>query len=232
MGRFSTMGALLALGALASGCGTLNGAQPLSEGEHMMGVTFGGPVLMALGPPIPVPNLVLEGRSGMSRIGGHPFDVNYGLNLTAGAFGVMGIHGGSSLGLSAGEGWIPSIAVTERLFINHNYFDITKESETRDISFVNQLDVTFGWALGDHLLYAGLTDYVDFGNPTLLLGPFLGAEIRPWDRDFLFQLEVRHMGATFEPEMADVDFLTTGTGVIAFTFSVGWTLGDEKEESK
>ena len=38
-----------------SGCGTMSAAYPLDEGEHRMGVTFGGPFTTTLGPPIPVP---------------------------------------------------------------------------------------------------------------------------------------------------------------------------------
>jgi len=232
MGRLKITLVMLAVCGFATGCGTLNGAQPLAEDEHLVGVTFGGPVLMALGPPIPVPNLVIEARSGLPSLSGMPFDVNYGLNVTAAAFGVMGVHGGASLGVRPGQGWMPSIAVTERLFINHNYFDTTKEAETRGHSLVNQIDVTFGWRLGRHLLYAGLADYLDLGHPTLLLGPFVGTEVRPGSGDFLLQFELRHMGATFDPEIADVEFLSTGTGVIAFTFSLGWTLGAEEEEGK
>ena len=187
---------------------------------------------MALGPPIPVPNLVVEGRSGLRAVVAMPLDVNYGLNVTAAAFGVMGVHGGGSLGLLAGQGWQPSIALTERLFLNHNYFDVTKDAETRGLSLINQSDLTFGWRLGDHLLYAGVSNYLDFGNPNLLLGPFAGTELHLGDGGFLLQLEVRQMGATFEPEIADVDFLTTGSGVVAFTFSLGWTLGTAEETEK
>lgn len=226
--RNGTMGAALcAVCVVAAGCGTLNGARPLDDGQHVVGATFGGPVLMALGPPIPVPNLVVEGRSGLPRLWDLPLDVNYGLNLTAAAFGVMGVHGGVSMLVIDGDGWTPSLAVTERLYLNHNYFDLTKEAEARDFSLVEQGDVTLGWRLGNHLLYSGLGLYFDFGAPSLLLGPFLGTEIRPGGASFHMQVEVRHMGATFDPEISDVEFLSPGTGVISFTFSVGWTLGEK-----
>ena len=46
-------------------CGTLSASHPLEPGDHQLGVTFGGPFTTSLGPPIPVPNLIAEGRTGL-----------------------------------------------------------------------------------------------------------------------------------------------------------------------
>ena len=83
---------LLTIPFLMSACGALNTARPLDKGEHRVGVTGGGAVLKALGPPIPLPNLVIEGQSGLSPVQGRPLDVNYGINTTALAFGTVGLH--------------------------------------------------------------------------------------------------------------------------------------------
>ena len=72
------------------GCGTMNAARPLDPGQHVVGVTFGGPFTTSLGPPIPVPNLIVEGRTGLEPIGSMPVDVNYGVNGLAAAFGLIG----------------------------------------------------------------------------------------------------------------------------------------------
>ena len=53
---------------LAMGCGTMNGARPLDKDHHAVGVTFGGPMVFAFGTNIPLPNLVIEGRSGLSPL--------------------------------------------------------------------------------------------------------------------------------------------------------------------
>ena len=54
----------------------------MEPGQHRAGVTFGGPFTTTLGPPIPIPNLIVEGRSGLEPVAGRPLDVNYGLNAT------------------------------------------------------------------------------------------------------------------------------------------------------
>ena len=78
-----------------SGCSTLNTAKPLSPGEHEVAFTLGGPLTQVGGNYIPLPNSVIEGRSGLVNVGERPLDLNYGLYLTPIAFGQMGTHIGS-----------------------------------------------------------------------------------------------------------------------------------------
>ena len=165
-----------------SGCGTFNAARPMEQGEHQVGVTFGGPFTTTLGPPIPVPNIIVEGRSGVQPVAGKPVDLNYGLNTTAIAFGLMGLHGGASIHLVEGHGWRPNVSVTERLHLYHNYFDRTKPMETRMFWGLNEFDVTASWALGPHMVYIGGSDVIDLADPELLIGPFLGFDFKPEDR--------------------------------------------------
>ena len=63
--------------ALLSGCATLSSARPLAPGEHEVGVTIGGPVLLFGGAPVPLPNTVVQGRSGVAELGGRPLDIFY-----------------------------------------------------------------------------------------------------------------------------------------------------------
>ena len=52
-------------------CGALHTARPLDQGEHRAGITMGGAVLTQMGPPIPLPNIVVEGQSGIKPIREH-----------------------------------------------------------------------------------------------------------------------------------------------------------------
>ena len=224
---------ILLLGAFAllftSGCGTMSAAYPLDEGEHRMGVTFGGPFTTTLGPPIPVPNLIVERRSGLAPLKEMPLDVNYGLNLTAIAFGQVGIHTGASLHLLKGQGWVPSVSVTERLHFYSNHFDTNKPAETRLPWGLNEADLTLSWALGNHFVYGGASNVVDLADPELLLSPFAGVVFHPKGKNLGIQLETRVHGANFSPEVWDVSWLSLGGepgyGLIAITAGLSWALG-------
>ena len=159
------------------GCGALNTARPLDQGKHRAGLTFGGPVLMALGPPIPVPNLIVEGQSGLNPIGTLSAQADYGLNLTAMAFGVVGIHGGGTIGLMEQQRFIPAVSLSDRLHFTINYPDTTKKLETRQAFGLNELELTASWALGNHLIYTGLSNHLDLNDPELTLGYFVGAQL-------------------------------------------------------
>ena len=224
---------ILALaGVTLSACGTMNAARPLPEGKHQVGSNFGGPFTTTLGPPVPIPNLMGEGRSGLAPVGGMPIDVNYGINLTPLAFGTLGLHGGGSIHLLEQSGAVPAISVTERLHVYNNYLDWTKPSQSRAIWAANELDLPLSWTMGKHhLIYGGVTAHLDLAAPALLLGPFLGTELRPGGKDFAWQLETRWVGANFSPEVYDVSWLNTGEpghGLFTFTIGAAWTLGGEE----
>ena len=89
MSRHVRLAALLTLCAsltASTGCMTMSGARPLYPGQHQAGVTVGGP-MVELGSPLPLPNAVIEGRSGLTYLNKRPLDLNYGLNATAIALG-------------------------------------------------------------------------------------------------------------------------------------------------
>ena len=217
-----------------SGCGTMHAARPMDPGEHRVGFTFGGPFTTTLGPPIPVPNLIVEGRSGLQPVAGKPLDVNYGINATGIAFGQLGLHGGASIHLLEGSGWRPNLSVTERLHVYNNYLDRTKPLETRMFWGLNEFDITASWALGPHMVYIGGSDVVDLADPELLIGPFLGVDLQPQNRRVGFQLETRLLGANFSPDIWDVTWLSIGEepghGLISITASASWALGKETEQ--
>ena len=227
MFRTIVMSVSLAL-ALLSGCGTMNAARPLEPGEHRLGFNFGGPFTTSLGPPIPIPNLVVEARSGLKPLGPLPVDLNYGLNMTTFAFGVTGFHTGASLHLLEQNGGWPALSVTERVHVYNNEFATSRPAETRTWWGLNEFDITASWLAGHHILYTGMSDAIDFGDPELLISPFFGAELRPKGGRFAWQLESRWLGANFSPEVYDVSWLNTGDpghGLFTFTVGASWRLG-------
>lgn len=223
-----TMKYILAASIVFTGCGTLNSAIPLDKGEHALGLSFGGPLITALGPPIPTPSLVVEGVSGVEPLWGRPSDLNYGINMTALAFGTLGLHTGGSLLVLKGEGARPNLSVSDRFYLYTNWLDRTKPKYARDFFALDQVDLTASWAVKRHLLYGGLSSYIDIGDPELSLAPFVGTELRGKNR-FFFQWELRHMAANRKPDIVDVTFASPGGyGAISTTLSVGWMLKGER----
>ena len=197
----------------------MNSARPLEPGEHAAGLTVGGP-LLDMGYPLPLPSAVVEGRSGVAHVADRPLDVNYGLNLTAIAFGQMGAH--------VGAGWLlldpdrgPALSLANRVYVYSNHFDTTKDD--RALLVLDQVELTASKQLGPHLLYGGAAEYIDVRDPRLLLSPFVGAELR---RDRLgVQLEVRWL-AVNQPRVSDaIPWMPDGRGAIQPTLGFSYRLG-------
>ena len=55
----------LLIATLLTGCGTMNAARPLPADKKQVGVNFGGPFTTSLGPPVPIPNLVVDCAKGV-----------------------------------------------------------------------------------------------------------------------------------------------------------------------
>ncbi|MCB9765441.1 MAG: hypothetical protein H6739_37045 [Alphaproteobacteria bacterium] len=216
------MRALLPLLTLAA-CGTMNGARPLTQGQHAVGLTVGGP-MVNLGAPIPLPNAVLEGRSGLPALAGRPTDLNYGLNLTAAAFGVVGGHVGASHLLLDQRGARPALSATDRLYVYDNHLDRSDAAESRALWAMDQLELTASWAPKGQLLYLGAAEYLDFRNPRLTLTPFAGAALdfgRPGG--FGLQVESRYFAANAAPVNTAVPWISLGRGAVGLTLGASWT---------
>jgi hypothetical protein len=209
---------------LSTGCGALNTARPLEQNQHRAGATFGGALLTQLGPPIPVPNLVIEGQSGLAPLANRPFDINYGLNLTALAFGTLGMHLGASQLLLSAEGLRPSLSITERVHAYSNFMDSSKTLESRALFLLNQADLTAAWDIGRQLGYLGLSNSIDWVDPELTLSPFIGVELRSKGAYFT-QVEARYLAANRQPDVVDVSFLGGKRGALSTTISMGWSFG-------
>ena len=209
------------------GCGSLNNARPLEKGQHNVGATLGGLVLTQLGPPMPLPFLVLEGQSGLSPIQNRAVDINYGINATALAFGTVGVHFGASHLLLEQNNYFPALSLMQRLHFYNNYFDTTKSKELRSSFFLNQIDLTASWQKQQHLGYIGVANYVDFVDPELNITPFIGWEYQTNNRLFT-QLELRYLAANRSQDIDDIAFLGGTTGGLSTTFSIGWKIGSDQ----
>ena len=209
------------LSMLTLGCGSLHSARPLSKGETQVGITGGGAVLTQLGPPIPLPNVIVEGKTGMSTSTDHPWDISYGLNATALAFGTVGLQGGGSYLLRSQNHYIPSVSILERMHWYSNYLDTTKDPSVRGSFWLNQIDLTMAWDIKRHVGYVGIANYIDFADPELTLAPFAGLEWKSKSKLSL-QLETRYLAINRKPDIVDVSFLTFGYGALSVTGSVAW----------
>ena len=221
-------GILSVIGVLALGCGTMNGARPLDKGSHAVGVTFGGPMVSAFGSNIPLPNLIIEGRSGLEPFQNRATDVNYGLNATGVAFGMLDVHAGVSHLLLSQKDKRPALSITERLHLVSNHLDTTKPAETHAFYAMNQVDLTLSGEFKKQLFYGGGSVYWNFVNaPSPAY--FLGTQLRPTGGAFSIQVEARHMAVGFVPEVQDINWVSPGgTGVLSITAGVGFDFGGLK----
>ncbi len=213
--------------ALLTGCGTLNSARPLSPGEHAVGATFGGAMVDFAGAYIPLPHLVVEGRSGLTTLAERPVDLNYGLNVTALPFGVVGLHGGASWLAMEQRGGVPAVSLTSRLYLYDNHLDRREDADPRALWAMEELEVTASWQPGKVLLYAGAAEHLDLFNPDLLLSPFLGVEL-PAGRRGRVQVEVSHFAINRSKTLNTVNWLTWGPGAIGLSVGYQRRLGEEE----
>ncbi|MCB9742163.1 MAG: hypothetical protein H6741_18355 [Alphaproteobacteria bacterium] len=215
----------LLLLALA-GCAGMNSARPLEQGEHAVGLTFGGPMLEFAGAPIPMPNAILQGRHGLAPLAGRPTDLHYGLNLTAAAFGVAHVHVGAAHLLLPQRGGVPALSVADRVHFATNILDPRKDLELRGAWALNELELTASWAPRGQLVYVGLNDALDFAAPELLLTPFLGAAFDPGDPGGLgVQLEGRWYAASTLPRADVTHWVGPGRGAIGATLGLSYRFG-------
>lgn len=208
---------------LLTACGVMNGARPQAPGTHAVGLTVGGPMLAAAGLVLPLPNATLEGRSGLPRLLDREVDLNYGVNLTAIAFGQAGVHVGASWLLLDQQGWRPALSVSDRVYFYTNVLDRTKA--TREWWAATQIELTASYALGSHLLYFGAAEALDFRNPGLLLSPFVGLQAATKSDRVRFQLEGRWHAVNALPEAYNIDWISPGRGAIGVNAGVAVTLG-------
>ena len=217
----------LCCGLTLGGCSTLNTAKPLSPGQHEVAATLGGPLTLVFGNYIPLPNSVVEGRSGLINIADRPLDLNYGLYLTPIAFGQMGVHLGSSYLLWDQAERLPALSISNRVYFFHNYFDTAKPIYGRGMVLAHQIEATLSYEIGAFLTYGGLANYADLSDLDLMLTPFLGAELPTGLEGFKLQLEARYYAANRSRLIESVKFYNfdSGNGGFGINFGFIWEIG-------
>ena len=218
----------LLLCGLSLHCGTINSARPLASGEHQIAVTAGGPSMSLSGSPLLIPNLTLEGRSGITEVLNKPLDLNYGLHLTALAFGDAGIHTGASWLAHKQEGPLPAISVGLRQYLFSNHIDTRLKSGKGALWFPTQVDLTSSYTHWGHLFYGGVTQYTDWLFPNLLLTPFVGVQLDSQDQGWSFSTELRLYAINQKIQTTNVNWIGIGdhgsVGVL-FGFAYHFTKG-------
>jgi len=216
---------------LGTACGTMNSARPLDKGQHAVGVTLGGPMVEFGGSYIPLPNAVLEGRSGMAPLGDRNWDINYGLNLTALAFDQVGLHVGGSYQALKQNGNIPAISFTNRLFLYSNHISANTIDDGKGLWLNDELSLTFSWKLGRQMVYTGFSQYFDLSQPSLTLSPFVGAEFfnTGLNNGFALQFELRNYAVGRNPSITSAKWNTPfGSGGFGGNLGVVYRFGGSK----
>jgi hypothetical protein len=218
---------MTAVAVLATGCATMTGARPLEPGRTAAGLTLGGG-LVKLGGPVPLPNTVLEVRHGLPHLAQRPFEIGYGLNATALAFGVIQGHVGASWLLIDQSGAAPALAVTNRVFAATNLLGLpTRYDAVPQAWAADQLELTASWLAGQQLPYVSLSQYLDFGSPQLALTPAVGVvwDFREPDRGLTLQTEARWYAVNQTLFYDIVDRYPAHQGALGITVGLGMTFG-------
>ena len=218
--------------ATLTACATMNGARPLERGQHAFGATVGGG-LMNLGAPIPIPNVVLEGRHGLPELAHRPFDLGYGLNATGLPFGLLAGHVGADwLLLPQARAW-PALSLTDRVFFATNLLGLGSKIDPELEAWVtDQVEVTASWRVHGQLPYVSLSQYTDPATPALTLTPALGFVLDPktTDRGLALQTELRWYGMSQPDEADTVTWVPGDLGVLGVTLGLSGTFDPHREE--
>ena len=212
-------------------CGTMNTARPLDKGQTAVGLTLGGPMVEFGGSFVPLPNALVEGRTGMKPLNGKNWDINYGLNLTALAFDQAGMHIGATNQLLNQDGNIPAVSVTNRMYVYSNHLSPASTDMGKGIWSNYELSTTLSWKLGKQMVYTGIAQYFDIPSPSLTLTPFLGIELfhSGLTNGFALQLEVRNYAIGRNPTVNTATWNTPfGSGAFGGSLGFAYRFGGAK----
>lgn len=160
----------ISLALFSQACATRNLARTIGEGEGELRASVGGPLVSNLGAPLPLPNLSVGGRYGVTE----GFDVDANLSLTGTLFGLIGFDLGAVGQLYEDPGGF-ALSVSGR----GHFLIVTRESEAR---FFPELGVHLEGIPAQRLkLYGGLTLFAQFtppeGKPPVFVAPYVGIDI-------------------------------------------------------
>ncbi|MEC7987550.1 MAG: hypothetical protein VX278_20455 [Myxococcota bacterium] len=241
--NFRVFGCGIAL-LFGSGCGAMNTARPLKEGQHAVGLVLGGAVLEQSvsateeNPEggtmrLPLPIAIIEGRHGLKAIKGRALDVQYGLNLTGLAFEHIGLQGGVSYLIMEQDGYKPAWSVNNRLYFYNNWFSGHRTEESQGWWMADQIETTISWQIRGQMIYMGIAQTIDFKKPSLLLSPFGGMELIRSGNDpgFGLQLELRYYGINRNSDIAVVRWYEPlNVGAFGMVLGMNYRFGAKGEE--
>ena len=183
--------------------------------------------MVKLGAPLPLPSFVVEGRHGLAPVLERPFDVHYGVNLTAASFGIAQLHGGVGWQLTDQQHGLPAWTVASRLFLADNHLAGGRvASAERALWVLNQSDLLASWQRSRWLGYTGLSQLTDFRYPGLHLAPILGGQVALGEQQsWSLQLESRYYGVNRRSSSTAVPWVTFGPGAMGINIGVQKRLG-------
>ncbi len=230
----SHIGALiLGLSLAASGCATFPTARPLEPGAHEIGVSVGGPVVNLSGAPIAIPNINLQARHGLFKRWERPFDITYGVNLIALPFGLLQGHVGVSYLVMPQKGGIPAFSAATKQFFALNAPGLPNKVYGEIGGWTaNQFDLYLSWEIKRQLIYTGLTQYTDFGNPHLTLTPSVGVVLDTSPKTYgglLFHFDFRWYAVTQQNQYDAVRWVPEITGALGFGGGVSFVIPPRKK---
>ncbi len=157
---------MVLVGAIGSSCTPAHAGRTVGQGVLQLEGNLGGPLITNLGPVMPIPNLPLGARYGLTE----RIDVASHLNLLPlGMGGFMALDAGVTYGLVKHEGRNgPNLATQAGAILLTDFKDGARISPTLDIAG----GYTFGWFTP----YAGAEFAVDAWGGRLLGNFFAGFE--------------------------------------------------------
>lgn len=160
---------LLASASLAPGCAMHHLARTVGEGNGEVRASVGGPFFSNLGAPIPIPNLVVSGRYGLTD----GFDLDAGLSVTGLFYGTIGLQLGAVGQLVRNPDFAMSLAGRGHFLVGVRGPDLRVYPELG----LHLEGLPTRWLV----LFGGLTGFAQFdppnGKPPVFAYPYAGAEI-------------------------------------------------------
>jgi hypothetical protein len=217
--------AIPAVVVLAS-CSSIRQIRPLEPGQSAVNVSLGGPIIQALAVDMPVPLLTVGYNRGLQK----DLDLEGGLDLTSGAFGILHVDLGANWRPLRPQGWVPGVILTPKAQL----FDKFKP---QNFLLYPEAIITAWWNPTKRLYpYAGIENLFELHSfrpdeneqpHHWLIAPYIGVSV--CNKAWQYQFEARY----YTP---NIETITTGPtryigiggygGVGAFV-GVGYMFGEK-----
>lgn len=215
------MAALLVVAAL--GCGTARSVRPVGEGNGVVDLSVGGPLLSLFDMTFPMPLAYAGYTHGLTdRV-----DVFGRLHLFPISMGLAGVELGGAYQLFGQSGWIPALSINGA---------VLAVGGATGLWAVPNATLVGSWELAERvLLYVGTTHGVSWGEQLdgtnafdAHWAPFVGATFTPKDWRLSFTGELRWFAPTEPNDFMTVDWRGIASqGALGPHFGVSYRFGDD-----